>query len=27
MNYIKIAPIPVTHIGWGATEQLINPSC
>jgi len=24
MNYIKIAPIPVTHIGWGATDQLIN---
>lgn len=24
MSYIRIAPIPVTHIGWGATAQLFD---
>jgi len=24
MSHIRIAPIPVTHIGWGAAEKLID---
>jgi alcohol dehydrogenase class IV len=24
MSYIRIAPTPITHIGWGAAEQLVT---